>query len=106
MTPENPRGRGNGGRRIGRDGSRSRTPHRPRPALHQHDPDAVDRRDPEGQLWSPRHADGVGAGRVRALAAIPALRPRGPDLAEPRPLRALEWPRLDAALLAASPDGC
>ena len=30
---------------------------------------------------------------------------RGPALVRPRPLRAVERPRLDAALLAASPDG-
>ena len=35
---------------------------------------------------------------------LPALRPRRPDLAQPRPLRALDRPRLDAALLAAPPD--
>ena len=38
------------------------------------------------------------------LAALPALRPRRPDLAQPRPLRAVGRPRLDAALLAAAPD--
>ena len=42
-------------------------------------------------------------GRLHALAALPALRPGRPDLAEPRPLRALGRPRLDAALLAAPP---
>ena len=59
--------------------------------------------DPGGELGPPGHADGDGAGRLRALAALPALRPRGPDLAEPRPLRAVGRPRLDAALLAAAP---
>ena len=38
-----------------------------------------------------------------ALAAPPALRPGRPDLAQPRPLRALRRPRLDAALLDAPP---
>ena len=33
-----------------------------RPALHQHDPHPVDRRDPEGQLRPSRDADGAGAG--------------------------------------------
>ena len=75
-----------------------------RPALHQHDPHAVDRRDPEGELGAPRDADGAGPGRLHALAALPALRPRRPDLAQPRPLRALRRPRLDAALRAAPPD--
>ena len=32
--------------------------------------------------------------------------PRAPDLAEPRPLRALQRPRLDAPLLDAPPDRC
>ena len=36
----------------------------------------VDRRDPEGELGPPGDADGAGAGRLRALAALPALRPR------------------------------
>ena len=74
-----------------------------RPALHQHDPHALDRRDPEGELRPSRHADGAGPARLHALAALPALRPGRPDLARPRPLRALRRPRLDAALLAALP---
>ena len=41
--------------------------------------------------------------RLHALAALPALRPRRPDLAGPRPLRALRRARLDAALRAAPP---
>src|SRR5439155_1740515 len=57
-----------------------------------------------GELGPSGHADGDGAGRVRALAAAAALRPGRPDLAEPRPLRALGGPRLDAALLAPPPD--
>ena len=35
---------------------------------------------------------------------VPALRSGGPDLAQPRPLRAVGRPRVDAALLAAAPD--
>ena len=69
----------------------------------QHDPHPLDRRDPEGELGPPGDADGAGAGRLHALAAPPALRPGRPDLAQPRPLRALGRPRLDAALLAALP---
>ena len=76
---------------------------RARPAVHQHGSNAVDRCGPGGKLGPPGHADGDGAGRVRALAAVPALRPRGPDLAQPRPLRAVGRTRLDAALLAAAP---
>ena len=69
----------------------------------QHDPHALDRRDPEGELRPPGDADGARPARLRALAAVPALRSRGSDLAQPRPLRALGRPRLDAALLAAPP---
>ena len=90
-------------RRIVADGSHSRAADGHRRALHQHDPDALDGRDPEGELRAPGHADGARPARLRALAALPALRPRGPDLAQPRPLRALGGPRLDAALLAALP---
>ena len=57
----------------------------------------------EGELGTSRDADGAGAGRLRALAEPPALRPGRPDLAQPRPLRALGRPRLDAALLDALP---
>ena len=74
-----------------------------RPARHQHDPHALDRRRPEGELGAPGDADVDGAGRLRALAEPPALRPGRPDLAQPRPLRALGRPRLDAALLDALP---
>ncbi len=74
---------------------------RPRPTRDQHDPHALDRRDPEGQLRPPRHADGARPGRLHALAALPALRPGRPDLAGPGPLRALRRARLDVALLAA-----
>ncbi len=45
-----------------------------------------------------------GAGGVLPLAVRPAVRPAGPDLARPRPLRPVERPRLDAALLAPAPD--
>ena len=40
----------------------------------------------------------------RAVGPAPAPQPRQPALARPRPLRALERPRLDAALCAAAPD--
>ena len=53
----------------------------------------------------PGHADGAGARGLHAVAALPALRSRRPDLAEPRPLRALDRPRLDAAVRAAAPRG-
>ena len=73
--------------------------------VHQHDPGTVDGRDPEGQLRPPRDADGDGAGRLHALAALPALRPGRSDLAQPGPLRALRGSCLDAALVAAPPAG-
>ena len=44
-----------------------------------------------------------GAGGLHALAGVPPVRPAGPDLAEPRPLRPLGRPCVDAALLAAAP---
>ena len=69
--------------------------------LHQHDPHPRHRRDPGRQLGPPRNAHGDGPGRLLPLAVRAALRPAGPDLAEPRPLRALGRPRLDAALRAA-----
>ena len=47
----------------------------------------------------------AGAGGLHAVAALPALRSRGSDLAESRPFRAVHRPRLDAALLAAAPAG-
>ena len=46
---------------------------------------------------------GAGAGRLYAVDAIPALRSRRARLAQPRPLRALGRPCLDAALFAAAP---
>src|SRR5437660_5278808 len=74
-----------------------------RSAGPQHDPDALDGRRAGGQLRSPGHADGAGAGGVLPLAAVPALRSRRSDLAEPRPLRAVVRARVDAALLAPDP---
>src|SRR5881394_1285457 len=74
-----------------------------RPALHQHDSHAVDRCDPEGELGPSGDADGDGPGRLHALAALPPLRSGRPDLAQPRPLRALGRARIDAALFAALP---
>src|SRR5207247_1633978 len=73
--------------------------------LREHDADARDGCRATGGLGASRDAHGDGTGRVRALAAAAALRPGRPDLAEPRPLRALDGPRLDAALLAPPPDG-
>ena len=59
----------------------------------------------EGGQRPPRHADGRGAHGLRALDPVPEVRPLGPRLAGPRPLRALGRPRLHAPLRAAPPGG-
>ena len=69
---------------------------------HQHHPDAVDGCGPAGQLRASWNADGARAAGLHALESRHALRSPGPDLAQPRPLRALERPCLDAALVACS----
>src|SRR5262249_14023636 len=76
---------------------------RDRPARDQHPPHARDRRGAGGELRSSRHADGDGAGGLHALAGVHALRPRGPDLAEPGPVRPQRRPCVDAALQLAPP---
>ena len=73
--------------------------------VHQHDPHAVDGRRAGSQLGASGHADGHGAGGLLPVAAVPAIRPAGSDLAQPRPLHSLGGPRLDAAVLAAAPHG-
>jgi hypothetical protein len=70
---------------------------------YQHHPHAVDRRGAAGQVRASRHADGAGAAGLHDLEPRHALRSAGPDLAQPRPVRALQRPRLDAALVGASP---
>src|SRR5262245_16383933 len=57
----------------------------------------------EGGLRSSRRADGPGSPGLRALGPAPAVRSHGCEVAAARPLRALERPRLDAALRAAAP---
>ena len=74
-----------------------------RPDLHRHDPHALHRRDRGGQLGPSGNADRDRARHVHALAALPALRPGRPDLAEPRSLRPLGGPRLGPPLVAAPP---
>ena len=73
-------------------------------AMHQHDSHPGHGRRAGGQLRPSRHADGPGPGRLLPLAALPALRSAGPDLAQPRSLRPLQRPRVDAALFVAAPD--
>ena len=50
-----------------------------------------------------RHADGHGRDRRGAVATVPAPQPGQSRLARPRPLRAVQRPRLDAAVRAAAP---
>src|ERR1700675_2362776 len=57
----------------------------------------------EGELWTSRHSDGSGAGRLYALAELLTLRSPGSDLAESRPLYSFERARIHVALLVASP---
>ena len=52
----------------------------------------------------PGRADGHGARGLLPVATIPALRPAGPDLAQPRPFRPVGRARVDAPVLAAPPD--
>ena len=77
--------------------------HPDRHHLHQHHPHPGDGRGAEGELRPPRCADGARPGRVHPLEPLPELRPGRPDLAQPRPLRALQRPRVDAAVLAHPP---
>ena len=70
-------------------------------AKHQRDPRARHGRGGGGAVRPSWNADGVGAGRVRAVAPIPAARSAASRLARPRPLRAVLRPRLHAAIRAA-----
>ena len=51
----------------------------------------------------PGHPDGACAAGLHHLEPRDAFRSAGPDLAQPRPVRAFERPRLDAALVGAPP---
>src|SRR5579872_1609344 len=73
-----------------------------RPALHRYHPHPGDGRGAESEVGPPGHADGVGARRLHALAERAEVRLRRSKMAEPRPLRAFQWPCLDAALRAAA----
>ncbi len=69
------------------------------------DPGAGDGRGPAGQLRPSGHADGHGRDRGRAVGSRHLRHnPADPKLGRPRPLRAVQRPRLDAALRAAAPD--
>ena len=56
-----------------------------------------------GQFRAPRHPDGARAAGLHPLESGDALRSAGPDLAQPRSVRAFEWPRLDAAVVRTPP---
>ena len=58
-----------------------------------------------GQIGPSRHADGHGRDRRCPVGASPQASSRQSGLGRPRPLRALQWARLDAALRAAAPLG-
>ena len=93
--------------RIGhcRSGARDDpSPAGPRSVVYQHHPHPGHGRRATGPLRPSGRADGAGAGGLLSLAALPALRPRPPDLAQSRPLRAVGRPRLDAALRHAASD--
>ncbi len=79
----------------------SHHPHPPRPG--QRHPRALHGRRPARQLGTPGRAHGHGRHRRSALARRAQAQPRQPELVEPRPLRALERPRFDAAVFAAAP---
>ena len=64
----------------------------------ERDPLPRGRRRAEGQFRPSRHADGHGRRRDGAVHQVPEDRPRRPEMAGPRPLRALGRPRLDAAI--------
>ena len=51
----------------------------------------------------PGHADGAGAGGLQLCGSTSCATTPAADLAQPRPLRALGRPCLDAAVLAAAP---
>ena len=75
-----------------------------RRAVRQHHPLPRRRRGGEGEVGPPRHADGHGRHGLRSLDRVPAPRSECAALEQPRPLRPLRRPRLDAALLAAASD--
>src|SRR5204862_3666281 len=68
------------------------------PPARERDPDARDGRGRGREVGPPRHADGHGRYRRGALERLPAFRADRASLARSRSVRALERPRLDAAL--------
>src|SRR5205807_489126 len=78
---------------------------RPRAPDHQHHPHARDGRGAGGEVGAPRDTDGDGSGGLLSVAGVPALRSRRSHLAEPGSVRALDGPRVDAALFDARARG-
>ena len=60
-------------------------------------------RPAQGEQRPPGHGDGAGAARPRALQPGHEARPGRSGLARPRPVRAVQRPRVDPAVLAAVP---
>ena len=76
---------------------------RHRAARDRRDPRPVDGRGAAGELRAPRHADGAGARSPTCCGPASCATTPPTRLARPRPVRALERSRVDAALLAALP---
>ena len=77
---------------------------RERPDPGQRHPRARHGRGAGRQLRPPRRAHGHGRHGRCAVGPPPAPQPRQPGLGQPRPLRAVQRPRLHADLRAAAPD--
>ena len=73
---------------------------RTRPAVHRYDPHAGDGCRAKGQFRPSRHPHGAGPRRLHAVAGGAPLRLRRSQMAEPRPLRAVERPCVHDALRA------
>jgi hypothetical protein len=82
---------------------RSAHPHQPRGPDGQRHPRPGDGRGAAGQQRPPGGADGHGRDCGRTVGPPSEAQPVAPALAGPRPLCALQWPRLDAAVRAAAP---
>ena len=75
-----------------------------RSTVYQHHSHPLNRRGATGEVGTSWNTDGARTVGLYDLEPRDALRPRGPDLAQPGSVRAFEWARLDAALVRASPD--
>ncbi len=74
-----------------------------RSALHQHHPHSLHGCRAAGQIRTSRHADGACSAGLHPLEPGNALRSGRPHLAQSRPFRPLQRPRLDAAVVRAAP---